>query len=134
MHVQYVAICDHVVMGADGKPSLIGIFDHIQAERVPVTMPRFAFVARILFTPEEAGRNYKLEVVITDPEGKELGRPGGDLGLPPSPGVVDSFASDVPILFDMFQFNAFGRYSFVLTIDGKQSAGVQVSVRQAVLS
>jgi hypothetical protein len=40
----------------------------------------------------------------------------------------------VPILFDMFQFNTFGRYSFVLTIDGKQMAGVQVSVRQATLA
>ena len=50
MHVQYVAVCDHVLVGADGKPSLIGVFSDIQAPAVPVTLPRLAFAARLLFT------------------------------------------------------------------------------------
>ena len=131
MHVQYVAVCDHVLVGADGKPSLIGVFSDIHAPSVPVTLPRLAFVARILFTNEEAGKTYRIEVVITDPKGTELARPGGEITVPPAPPGVDSLAADLPMLFDMFGLPDFGRYTFMLLVDGKPTAGVQMAVRQA---
>jgi hypothetical protein len=131
MHVQYVAICEQVIIGADGKPSLIGVFNDVQAPSLPITLPRIAFVARILFTEAEVGRSYKVEVAITDPNGVEIGRPGGDMTLPPALGGVDSIAADLPMQFDLFGITTFGRYTFVLEIDGKKTSAVQVSVRQA---
>lgn len=131
MHVQYVAVCDHVLVGADGKPSLIGVFSDIQAQSVPVTLPRLAFAARILFTADEAGKTYRIEVVIKDPKGNELARPGGEITVPPAPNNIDSLAADLPMLFDMFGLPEFGRYTFMLEVDGKQTAGVQIAVRQA---
>lgn len=131
MHVQYVAICDHVLVGADGKPSLIGVFSDIQAASVPVTLPRLAFVARILFTPDEAGKAYHIEVVISDPKGNEIARPGGDINVPSAPPGIDSLAADLPMLFDLFGLPEWGRYTFMLLVDGKPTAGVQMSVRQA---
>ena len=131
MHVQYVAVCDHVLVGADGKPSLIGVFSDIQAPQVPVTLPRLAFAARLLFTADEAGKTYKIEVVITDPKGNEIARPGGEISVPQAPIGIDSLAADLPMLFDMFGLPDYGRYTFMLTVDGKPTAGVQVSVRQA---
>ncbi len=131
MHVQYVALCEQVIMAADGKPSLIGLFNDVHAAQLPITIPRFAFAARILFTAAEAGRAYRVEVLITDPDGNEIGRPGGEVSLPPAPGSVDSVAVDVPIQFDLFQVNAFGRYTFLLHIDGEGKAAVQLAVRQA---
>jgi hypothetical protein len=131
MHVQYAAICEQVIIGADGKPSLIGIFNDVQAPSLPITLPRIAFVARILFTEAEVGRSYKVEVVITDPSGAEIGRPGGDMTLPPALNGIDSIAADLPMQFDMFGITAFGRYTFMLEVDGKKTSAVQVSVRQA---
>jgi len=131
MHVQYAAICEQVIIGADGKPSLIGVFNDVQAAALPITLPRLAFVARILFTEAEVGRSYKVEVVITDPSGAEIGRPGGDMTLPPAPDGVDSIAADLPMQFDLFGITAFGRYTFMLEIDGKKTSAVQISVRQA---
>ena len=131
MHVQYVAVCDHVLVGADGKPSLIGVFSDIQAPQVPVTLPRLAFAARLLFTADEAGKTYKIEVVISDPKGNEIARPGGEISVPQAPIGIDSLAADLPMLFDMFGLPDYGRYTFMLTVDGKATAGVQVAVRQA---
>jgi hypothetical protein len=130
MHVQYVAVCDHVLVGADGKPSLIGVFSDIQAVQVPVTLPRLAFAARLLLTGDETGRNYKAEVVIKDPKGQEIARPGGEINVPQVPAGVDSLAIDLPMIFDMFGLNDFGRYTFMLEIDGEPKAGVQIAVRQ----
>lgn len=130
MHVQYVAVCDHVLVGADGKPSLIGVFSDIQAVQVPVTLPRLAFAARLLLTSDETGKSYKAEVVIKDPKGTEIARPGGEINVPAVPAGVDSLAIDLPMIFDMFGLNEFGRYTFMLEIDGEPKAAVQVAVRQ----
>ena len=38
MHIQYVALCDQVVMGQDARPSLIGVFNDLQVPAVPFTV------------------------------------------------------------------------------------------------
>ena len=131
MHVQYVALCDQVIVGADGRPSLIGVVNDVTAPQLPVTLPRLAFAARLLFAHEEAGRNYRVEVAITDPNGVEVGRPGGDVSLPAAPPGVESVAVDIPLHFDLFELKSTGRYTVLLHVDGKASAAVQLSVRQA---
>jgi uncharacterized protein DUF6941 len=131
MHIQYVALCDQVILGNDGRPSLIGLFNDLQVATIPFTLPRLAFAARILFTREEAGKPHSVEVVMTDPVGKEIGRPGGEVSLPPMPAGLESVAVDLPLQFDLFQIPAAGRYTFLLHVDGAATAGVQLSIRQA---
>lgn len=134
MHVQYVALCDQVILANDGRPSLIGVFNDLQVATIPFTLPRISFAARLLFTREEAGRPHKVEVVMTDPSGKEIGRPGGEVSLPPMPNGLDSVAVDLPLQFDLFNVTAAGRYTFLLHIDGAPSAAVQLSIRQVAVS
>jgi hypothetical protein len=130
MHVQYVSICDQVILGNDGRPSLIGVFNDLAAPQVPVTIPRLAFAARILFTADETGKARQIEVIVRDPNGVEIGRPSGELALPQAPAGADSLAVDIPIQFDLFEVSMFGRYTFLLHIDGKPTSAVQLSVRQ----
>jgi len=130
MHVQYVALCDQVIVGNDGRPSLIGVFNDLQVANIPFVLPRIAFAARILFTREEAGRPHAVELLMTDPSGKEIGRPGGEVTLPPMPGGLDSVAVDLPLQFDLFNVAAAGRYTFLLHVDGTAAAAVQLSIRQ----
>lgn len=131
MHVQYVALCEQVIIGTDGKPSLIGVVSDVQVPGVPATLPRLAFAARIHFTTDEAGRQRRVEIVVKDPADNELGRTGGELGLPPMPAGADSLAVDLPVGFDFFELQALGRYTFLLELDGKAAAAVQLVVRQA---
>ena len=131
MHVQYVAICDQVILGSDGRPSLIGVFNDLAAGAVPITIPRLAFAARILFTADETGKARQIEVIVRDPNGMEIGRPSGELALPKAPSGTDSLAVDIPIQFDLFEVALFGRYTFLLHVDGSPAAAVQLSVRQA---
>jgi hypothetical protein len=134
VHVQYVALCDQVILGNDGRPSLIGLFNDLQVATIPFTLPRVAFAARILFTREEAGKPHAVEVVMTDPSGKEIGRPGGEVSLPAMPAGLDSVAVDLPLQFDLFQIPAAGRYTFLLHVDGAPAAGVQLSIRQVAVA
>ena len=134
MHVQYVAICDQVILGGDGKPSLIGIFNDLQTPQLPVTIPRLSFAARILFTVDEANTSHRVEVAITDPSGKEIGRPDSDLALPHAPGGAETFSVDLPLQLDLFEVAAYGRYTFLLHVDGAPAAAVQLTVREAALA
>jgi hypothetical protein len=134
MHVQYVALCEQVIIAADGKPSLISVFNDLQAPQFPITIPRLVFVARIHFTSDETGKPKKVEVIITDPNGVELARPSGDVTLPPVPSGLETISVDLPLQLDMFQLDTTGRYTFLLHIDGKAAAAVQLSVRQAALA
>jgi hypothetical protein len=128
MHVQYVTLCDQIILGQDGRPSLIGVFNHLNVPALPFTLPRLAFAGRILFTADETGRAHTVEVVITGPDGVELARPGGDISLPPAPEGLDSVAVDLPMQFDLFQVEAAGRYTFLLNVDGEKTAAVQLLV------
>jgi hypothetical protein len=130
MHVQYVSLCDQVILGNDGRPSLIGVFNDLAAAQVPVTIPRLAFAARILFTADETGKARQIEVIVRDPNGVEIGRPSGELALPQAPAGAESLAVDIPIQFDLFEVSMFGRYTFLLHVDGKPTSAVQLSVRQ----
>jgi hypothetical protein len=134
VHVQYVALCDQVILGNDGRPSLIGVFNDLQVATIPFTLPRLAFAARILFTREEAGRPHAVEVLMSDPGGKEIGRPGGEVSLPPMPAGLDSVAVDLPLQFDLFGVPAAGRYTFLLHVDGAPTAAVQLNVRQVAVT
>jgi hypothetical protein len=129
VHVQYVALCDQVILGNDGRPSLIGVFNDLQVATIPFTLPRLAFAARILFTGEEAGRAHAVELVMTDPSGKEIGRPGGDVTLPQMPAGLESVAVDLPLQFDLFNVTTPGRYTFLLHVDGTPAAAVQLNIR-----
>jgi hypothetical protein len=134
MHVQYVALCEQVIIAADGKPSLINVFNDLQAPQFPITLPRLVFVARIHFTSDETGKPKKVEVIITDPNGVELARPSGDVTLPPVPTGLETISVDLPLQLDMFQVDRAGRYTFLLHIDEKPAAAVQLSVRQGALA
>ena len=134
MHVQYVALCDQVIIGADGRPSLIGVINDLQVPRIPITLPRLTFAARLLFTADEAGATHRVEVLIRDAAGAQIGRPGGDVSLPAAPHGVETVAVDLPLQFDFFEIAAAGRYTFLLHVDGDPTAGVQLAVREAVMA
>ena len=130
MHLQYVVLCDQVIISNDGKPSLIGILNDLQTTAIPVNVPRLAFAARILFTADETGKAHRVEVTMTDPNGKEIGRPGGEISLPRAPTGVDSIAVDLPLQFDLLELASIGRYTFLLHIDGAPLGAAQLNVRQ----
>ena len=134
MHLQYVVLCDQVILASDGKPSLIGILNDLQTTAVPMTVPRLAFAARILFTADETGKPHRVEVSITDPNGIEIGKPGGDISLPPSPAGVESVAVDLPLQFDLLELAVAGRFTFLLYVDGTPMGAAQLTVRQVSAS
>jgi Family of unknown function (DUF6941) len=61
-------LCDHALVGQDGKLSVIGIFDHIGVLQLPAQHPRFFVVA--VLQGDAPGESVEMELVA--PSGSVL--------------------------------------------------------------
>jgi len=61
-------LCDHALIGQDGKLSLIGIFDHIGVSQLPAQHPRFFVV--VVLQGNASDRQVEMEFVA--PDGRSL--------------------------------------------------------------
>ena len=129
MRAIYVVTCDFALMGAEGKPTLVGVFDSFRAPSVPFAWPRFALAARVEFELFEMVP-HQLQIVIQDPSGARVGQAGGPVNLGALPPGVMKASFDPHMLFDNFVFAAFGAYTFSVEIDGINVGSTQVTVIQ----
>jgi hypothetical protein len=130
MRLIYAVVSDFALVSADGKPTIVGVFDTIRAQTVPFVWARFAFAARLESDASEAGSKYNLQIVIRDPNGTEMARAGGPFQVPPTPPGVPRVYFDPQIIFDGFTFPALGTYTLTLEANGVPLATVAINVIQ----
>jgi hypothetical protein len=121
-------VCDHALVDQAGKLSVIGIFERIWVERFPAVHPRLHLVLRLKGRRTEIGE-HPVQIVLHDPEGREVLRGDGSvqIGEPPA-GVTEVEASAV-LAFDVPLERA-GIYGFDITVDGEHQARVPITVSQ----
>jgi hypothetical protein len=66
--LEWAVICDYANFSQDGKLSVIGIFDHIGAQKFPAIHPFFFFVS---VWQTKAGEAFKVGVSLIAPSGEE---------------------------------------------------------------
>ncbi|MGI8890295.1 MAG: DUF6941 family protein [Chthoniobacterales bacterium] len=116
MEVDIFALCE-AAHESGGMLSLLGVFDTISSDRVPIVQALLTVVAKIRLGPGAAGQTL-VKIVFLTPEAQELCPP---FELP----VEFNERSDEHVLqlvarIQMLMFPAFGKYTVALTIDGKQ--------------
>ena len=128
MNVVLAVVCDHALIDQAGKLSVIGIFERIWVERFPAVHPRLHLVLRLKGRRTEIG-DHSCEIVLHDPDGREVLRGDGyvQIGEPPA-GVTEVEAGAV-LAFDVPLERA-GTYTFDIAIDGEHQAGVPIAVSQ----
>ena len=128
MNVALAVVCDHALIDQAGKLSVIGIFERIWVERFPAVHPRLHLVLRLKGRRTEIG-DHPVQIVLHDPEGREILRGDGQvqIGEPPA-GVMEVEAGAV-LAFDVPLEKA-GTYAFDITVDGNHAISVPVAVSQ----
>lgn len=121
--VRLAVLCDHALVGQDGKLSLLGIFRNISVSDLPAQHPRMFLVA-VLGVDQGP---HAVVVRLLDPEGK----PG--MPNPPEMAVHSSGpAQDVNVVVELnnLSFGAYGNYRFDIEIDGRTVGALPVSIGQ----
>ncbi len=128
MKIELALVCDHALIDAGGKLSVIGIFERIWVERFPAVHPRLHLVLRLKGRRTEIGE-HPVVIMLKDPEGREVMRGDGavQLGEPPA-GVIEVDANAV-LAFDV-PLERPGVYHFEIAVDGITQAAVPITVSQ----
>ncbi len=120
--IRLAALCDHALVGQDGKVSLLGIFRNISVSGLPAQHPRM-FVVAILGL--EAGP-HSVVVRLLRPDGQQA------MPNPPEISVQASAGQDVNVIVELnnMSFTVYGTHRFELSVDGESIGGLPVSILQ----
>jgi len=127
MKLDLALIADAATVDGAGKLNILGIFDQIAAQDFPARHERMCLVLRFTASPAETGEP-SVDVIIRDPEGEEMARLSGTVGLGGFPGGEGVRIPQV-LHLDGFVFPAPGVYSMDVSIDGhiEESLALRVS-------
>ena len=120
--IRLAALCDHALVGQDGKVSLLGIFRNISVSGLPAQHPRMFLVAIL-------GLDVGAHSVIV-----RLLRPDGQQAMPNPPeiSVHATAGQDVNVIVELnnMNFTTYGTHHFQLSVDGEAIGDLPVSIMQ----
>ena len=127
MHVSFAILSEYVIEARDGKLSIVGIFDEIQAFQVPATFPRIFATIRIQGRITD-GTEHIVRLVIVDEDGHEIVKksPALPFSLKPRGPGVPMHAVVVADLREV-EFPRFGDYEFNIFIDDEPTPAESVA-------
>jgi hypothetical protein len=120
--IRLAALCDHALVGQDGKLSMLGIFRNISVSTLPAQHPRMYLVAVLGLEPG------KHEVVV------RLVRPDGAPVMSETPRIAVTAApgQDVNVIVELnnLSFASYGTHRFDLEVDGSSIGALHVAISQ----
>ncbi len=116
------ALCDHALVGQDGKVSLLGIFRNISVSGLPAQHPRMFLVAILGL---DVGP-HSVVVRLLKPDGQQA------MPNPPEISVHASAGQDVNVIVELnnMSFATYGTHRFQLSVDGEAIGDLPVSIVQ----
>jgi hypothetical protein len=120
--IRLAALCDHALVGQDGKVSLLGIFRNISVSGLPAQHPRMFLVAILGL---EVGP-HSVVVRLLKPDGQQA------MPNPPEISVHAAAGQDVNVIVELnnMNFTSYGMHRFQLTVDGDAIGDLPVAIMQ----
>lgn len=120
--VRLAALCDHALVGQDGKVSLLGIFRNISVTGLPAQHPRMYLVC-ILTLP--TGR-HAVTVQLRRPDGAPV------MPNPPVLSVQATEGQDVNVIVELnnLNFTVYGEHHFTVEADGQSLVTLPLTVSE----
>ncbi|HET8569652.1 MAG TPA: hypothetical protein VFM93_11795 [Candidatus Limnocylindria bacterium] len=120
--VRLAVLCDHAIVGQDGKVSVLGVFRNISVMGLPAQHPRMYLVA--ILGLDTGG--HAVEVRLRGPDG------GAAMAEPPRIEVRATAGQDVNVIVELnsVAFSAYGAHRFDLDVDGRTAVSLPLSISQ----
>ena len=120
--IRLAALCDHALVGQDGKVSLVGIFRNISVSGLPAQHPRMFLVAILGL---EVGP-HSVVVKLLRPDGQQA------MPNPPEISVHAAAGQDVNVIVELnnMSFTTYGMHKFQLSVDGDAIGDLPVAIVQ----
>ena len=115
MNIPMAFLADEANISQEGKLNVLGIFDRIVADDLPVSHPRMVFAFRVTAEFADGGRSFPVQVRLVDEDGQVMFDASGEINPPMVPPGEFSTANQIFTLVGM-QFPRAGQYRFEVRI------------------
>ena len=124
--LRVAALCDHALVGQDGKLSMLGIFRNISVSGLPAQHPRMYLVAVLALEPGQ----HQVVVRLLRPDGTAV------MEQAPRMAVQAVAGQDVNVIVELnnLNFTSFGTHRFDLEVDGTSIGSLPVAISQMTAS
>jgi hypothetical protein len=131
MNIEAFLLCD-AATDQQGKLNVLGAFDNIFAEKMPVRYPACSIATRIRFDKSE-GSSHSVKMQIIDIDGNKLGpKLEGPLSVKTPPGRNSSVANLI-LNIQGLELGQYGEYQIDLLIDNEIRASLPLRVSETSL-
>ncbi len=124
--IRMAALCDHALVGQDGKLSMLGIFRNISVSSLPAQHPRMYLVAVLGLDPG----SHEVVVRLVRPDGGAVMQEAPRISVHAVPG------QDVNVIVELnnLGFTTYGPHRFDVDVDGSTVGSLPVGVSQIAAS
>lgn len=129
MDIRLAVLADGANVSREGKLNVLGVFDTLYARQFPCVHPHMALVLRFEAAPEEAGSTRQVEVQLVAADGRVLVSIPGAVTLQRHQ-LGERMVVDHVLAFTSTRFEAPGRYTFRVAVDGAVAAALPLRVEQ----
>jgi hypothetical protein len=129
MQVKLALLADYANVTGEGKLNILGIFDRITVQQVPVVHPQMHLILRLEAHSTERNRTHNIEIRLHDPDGETVFEVKGDM-FPHGTSVLSTSTNQILTLNNL-QLAKTGGYNFVVFVDNDLKAEIPLGVEQA---
>lgn len=118
MEITFAHLCDYASVSADGKLSISGIFDKINAPKMPWLHPSFYLAFQLESSFDERNARVPLRVECVDADGARVLQLEAQYSPGGSGEVGEALRQSQMLAFHNLPFGRAGRFEFIIYVDG----------------
>lgn len=131
MQIDIATISEYAIIDQVGRMSVLGIFDTMGAQQMPLVHPRFFICLRLGCRPIEANTQHTVSVVVQDQDGHQRAKVEGPFTVPVGQAMPDGpIAVQMVFEFAGVQFLRTGQHSVEIAIDAQHRTSLPLIVVQ----
>ena len=131
MEVNYAVLCDHAIAAPNAKSSIIGIFQQVNVDKLPFTLPTFYLAFELAFASVERGQEYEALIRIDDADGGSLATLGAKLRVPHADARGEPYRLAQAIGIHGLVFTKLGGHQVSILVNGEVRKQISVDVVRA---
>jgi hypothetical protein len=130
MEVTSALIVEEVKKHEDGRVDLLGLFEDIYVEHVPVVVDGLTLFLDLELAPEDKGRQHAMELRLIDAEGRVVQPPTKIAFDVPGDDLYPRATAQLDLDFPDVTFKSFGAHHLEVFLNGRRARRVYLSIQQ----
>ena len=119
---------DEIRKHEDGRVDLLGLFEDIYLDEVPVTLESLSVFIDLEIAPEDRGRPHAIELRLTDDAGKPVQEPTKIRFSVPTEAEFPRPSAQLDLSLFQITFRRFGSHTLDILVDGAPARSLYLGV------